>query len=242
MIHFIMGMEKHATFTPSGFFNRELAEAYDRRNSGLKPISDALHFLIRLVLADLPARSRVLCVGVGTGADIFALADAFPDMTFVASDPAPEMIEIARRRVEEAELSNRVELVTGYVDDVDQTGFDAALCLLVAHFVQRDDRPAFYRAIHDRLAPGGHFVSAEISADFGSPEFPGRLEDWKQVHRLMGANEESLDALEDTLRGTLQVVSPAETEALWIEAGFAQPIPFFQSAMIHGWHARRVHD
>ena len=65
--------QPHAAASPT-FFNREIAEAYDRRNSALAPISDALHFLMRLVLADLPIDARVLCVGMGTGAEILSLA------------------------------------------------------------------------------------------------------------------------------------------------------------------------
>ena len=61
-------MTRHASFSTAGFFNQEMADAYDRRNSALKPISDGLHFLMRLVLNDLPADARLLCVGVGTGA------------------------------------------------------------------------------------------------------------------------------------------------------------------------------
>ena len=53
----------------------------------------------------------------------------------------------------------------------------------------------------------------------------------------MGANEESLASLGDTLRNVLGVIGPAETEALWREAGFAVPVPFFQAFMIRGWHA-----
>ena len=41
----------------------------------------ALHLLIRLVLRELPTRARVLCVGVGTGVEIVALSDAFPEGT-----------------------------------------------------------------------------------------------------------------------------------------------------------------
>lgn len=232
-------MTQHAAFSTSGFFNQEIADAYDRRNSGLRPISDSLHFLMRLVLADLPAEARVLCVGVGTGAEILSLAAAFPRWTFVGADPSAEMLAVGAHRLTEAGVMDRCDLVHGYVEDVVETGFDVVVSLLVAHFIRRQGRPAFYAAIADRLKPGGRFVSAEISSDLDAPEFPAMLADWKQVQTLMGATPDSLAKLEAGLRDVLGVLPVAETEALWRNAGFALPVPFFQAFMIRGWHATR---
>lgn len=219
------------------FFNQEMADAYDRRNSALAPISDNLHFLMRLVLADRPADARVLCVGVGTGAEILSLAKAYPGWSFVGVDPSEEMLAVARRRLEQAGVLDRCELVQGYADDAPDGGFDAAVSLLVAHFIKREDRGAFYAALHERLKPGGRFVSAEISGDIDAPEFPEMLEDWKRVQALMGATPESLAKLGAMMRDVLAVLTPAETEAMWKAGGFRKPVPFFQAFMIRGWHA-----
>ena len=232
-------MTKHAAFDGKGFFNQEHAEAYDRRNSGLKPISNCLHFLTELVLARLPDKARILCVGIGTGAEVLPLAAVRPDWTFVGVDPSPDMLAVGRHRLAEAGVLSRCELYQGYVDDAPEEQFDAVICLFVAHFIQLEDRPAFYRAIYDRLAPGGMFVSAEISDDLDAPEAAAKLEDWKQVQARMGATPESLATLGETLRNVLGVVSPAITTDLWREAGFSLPVPFFQAFMVCGWHAQR---
>ncbi len=233
-------MTQHAAFSTSGFFNQEIADAYDRRNAGLKPIADGLHFLMRLSLHALPAETRVLCVGVGTGAEILSLAAAFPRWTFVGVDPSAQMLAVGAHRLTEAGVMDRCDLIHGYVDDVAEIGFDLAISLLVAHFIRREGRPAFYAAIADRLKPGGRFVSAEISGDLDAPAFPAMLGDWKQVQTLMGATPESLAGLEDSLRDVLGVLPVAETEDLWRDAGFALPVPFFQAFMIRGWHATKT--
>jgi len=232
-------MTQNPAVSTSGFFNQDVADAYDRRNSGLKPISDTLHFLMRLVLIDLPTDARILCVGVGTGAEILSLAQAFPRWTFVGVDPSVEMLAVGAHRLTEAGVMDRCDLIQGYVEDVAETGFDAVVSLLVAHFIRREGRPAFYSAIADRLKSGGRFVSAEISGDLDAPEFPATLADWKQVQTLMGATPGSLAKLEDGLRDVLGVLPAAETEALWRDAGFALPVPFFQAFMIRGWHAAK---
>lgn len=230
--------DQSATASPN-FFNREMADAYDRRNSALTDISNCLHFLVRLVLANLRDDARILCVGVGTGAEILSLAAAYPGWSFVGIDPSEEMLAVGRQRLGEAGVLHRCELLHGYAADAPREGFDAAVSLLVAHFVKRDERQAFYSAIHDRLRQDGVFVSAEISGDLDAPAFPAVLEDWKQVQILMGATPDSLANLSRMMREVLGVLGPAETEALWEAGGFPRPVPFFQAFMIRGWHATK---
>lgn len=84
---------------PTDFFTKELSQIYDERNARLAPIADSAHFLIHLVLKNLPARARVLCVGVGTGAEILSLAKAYPGFTFFGVDPSEPMLEVCRTRL-----------------------------------------------------------------------------------------------------------------------------------------------
>ena len=222
------------------FFTKEVSDSYDKRNSPLHPISDGLHFLVGLVMKTLPRNARILCVGVGTGAEILALATEHPAWSFVGVDPSASMLDVCRDRLATAGLLERCDLLHGYVQDVPVgEGFDAVLSLLVAHFIAREDRPSFYAEILKRVTPGGYLISAEISFDLESPEFPAMLENWMQVQSLMGATPESLKALPHMLRETLCVLSPAETEAALCASGFTLPIRFFQAFMISGWYARR---
>lgn len=232
-------MKTPITPATASFFDQGVADAYDRRNNALTPISNNLHFLLRLILAELPVDARVLCVGVGTGAEILSLATAYPGWFFVGVDPSAEMLAVGRRRLEQAGVMHRCELVQGYVEDAPHEAFDAVVSLLVAHFIKGERRPAFYAAVYDRLKSGGRFASAEISGDLDSPEFPAMLEDWKKVQTLMGATPQSLANLGGMMREALGVLPPAETEALWRAAGFVTPIAFFQAFMIRGWHAVR---
>jgi tRNA (cmo5U34)-methyltransferase len=224
---------------PAAPFGPDGAPQYDAVNSPLKPILDALHFLLRLTLVDAPANARVLCVGVGTGADILALADANPGWSFTGVDPSPDMLAVAHRRLDEAGVIDRCQLLTGYASDVPDRGFDIAVSLLVAHFVKREDREPFYAAIHDRLAPGGRFASAEICADFAAPDFPVAMHLWNQVQLARGADPQSLEELPGILRERLGVIPPDETPPLLRDAGFVDVAPFFQASLIHGWHARK---
>jgi hypothetical protein len=54
-------------------FDQERASSYDERFTKVAPLRDALHLLIHLVLSELPADARILCVGVGTGSELIHL-------------------------------------------------------------------------------------------------------------------------------------------------------------------------
>jgi tRNA (cmo5U34)-methyltransferase len=222
------------------FSSKDVAEAYDAKNRKLAPIADAMHFLIRLVLQRLPARSRILCVGVGTGAEVFSLAEAFPEWTFLGLDPSAEMLEVCGERLKKAGMHERCELVQGYVQDLPAgETFDAAVSVLVGHFVKRDERLGFYRNMTSRLRSGGYLLDTEISFDLDSPEFPSMLKDWEQVQTLMGATATSLASLPTVLREMLAVLPPAEIESLLRQSGIAVPVRFFQAFMISGWYGQK---
>ena len=55
---------------PDPAFQGDEASAYDNRFAKLAPFKEALHLVLSMALADLPVDARVLCVGVGTGAEL----------------------------------------------------------------------------------------------------------------------------------------------------------------------------
>lgn len=213
------------------------ASVYDEKNQALAPIADNLHFLIRLILKNLPVRARVLCVGIGTGAEILSLSASFPEWTFVGVDPSIGMLDVCRERLRNAGVLNRCELIHGYVNDVpDGEQFDAVLSILVAHFVKREDRLDFYQAMCSRLRMNGILINTEISFDLNSEEFPFMLKNWETMQSMMGATAESLANLSMQLREMLSVISPKETEDFLQQSGIHLPIRFFQALMISGWY------
>lgn len=213
------------------------AETYDERNRKLSDLSCAMHFLIKLVLQGVPTRARVLCVGVGTGADILSLAVDHPHWEFVGVDPSSAMLAVCRKRLGEAGILNRCTLIEGYVQEVPRdTPFDAVVSILVAHFIARENRLAFYRSLWERVSPGGLMVCTDLSFDLSSPEFSFMLKNWESVQSLLGASEESLRNLPTILRDSLSIISPEETAALLTVAGVRTPVHFFQAFLMSGWY------
>lgn len=227
--------------SPPDFFTQELAERYDERNSKLSPISKNLIFLTRLILENLPTQAKILSVGAGTGNEILSLAESQPQWTFVAVEPSLSMLNVCRRRLQDAGLLHRCELVHGFAEDLPaQAEFDAALAFLVGHFVKREDRAAFYGSMSSRLRPGGFLVNAELSYDLESPEFPPMLKNWESIQRLMGATSESLAGLSQQLKNVLTVLPPAQVEGLIRQSGIPLATRFFQSFMISAWSGVKI--
>lgn len=222
------------------FFTKEMSQNYDAKNRRLAPIADNMHFLIGLLLKDLPSQARILCVGIGTGAEILSLAKERPQWQFVGVDPSASMLEVCQQKLQEAGIEHRCQLIHGYIQDVPEgEHFDGALSVLVAHFVSREERLSFFQNIFARLKKSGCFVNTEISCDLNSPEFPQMLEVWSEVQKLMGATPESLASLPRQLKDVLTVLSPAETESLLQQCGVSSPLRFFQALMIVGWFGRK---
>lgn len=222
-------------------FNKLPSGAYDEKNKKLAPISKNLHFLTELVLKELPTDARILCVGVGTGAEILSLARAYPGWTFDGIDPAASMLDDCRKRLDEEGLLSRCELFHGYLSEFNSSEeYDAVVCLLVMHFVRDlEVRTNMFQEMASHLKPKGTLVNAEISYDLNDSRFPDILEKWKQVQFLLGATPESLSQLHAMLREGLLLLPPEQTASLIQKSGFSEAILFFQSFLLHAWYAQK---
>ncbi len=212
---------------------------YDESNQNFARISQNLIFLSDLVLKNLPEDARILCVGVGTGADIIDLASEHPNWRFVGIEPSAAMLQKCEEKLEQLGLMGRCELFHGYLSEYEHgENFDAVLCLFVMHFVvDLTERGSMYADMARALKPEGILIVSEISADFKSPNYPAALEDWRALHARGGAPVESLEKMDQTIEKVLGVIAPNQTEKLIQENGFKRPIPFFQSFLIRAWHA-----
>ncbi|NIG73581.1 class I SAM-dependent methyltransferase [Klebsiella sp. Ap-873] len=222
-------------------FNAAFSRQYDASSERLKDISNNLHTLLSLLLRDLPEDAHVLCVGVGTGTEIVRLANQYPGWRFTGIDPSPDMLSVCQEKLELEGLNDRCTLIEGHVIDVpEQDKFDAALCLLVAHFIQHPQRGGIYQHIADRLKPAGQLISAEIAGDMEAPEFDGQLRNWVALQQAYTQRQRDIAEVKAELNQRLLLLPPRQTEALMREAGFASATPFFQSLLIHGWQAVKL--
>ncbi len=223
-------------------FDKERASSYDAQYANLAPLSAALHLLTRVILSELPAEARILCVGVGTGSEMLFLAREFPHWRFVAVEPAAPMLDICRGHAEDAGIADRCTFHEGYLDTLPASPpFDGATCLLVSHFiVNADEQRGFYREIAARLRPDGFLVSAALVADPSPSASPSLLDMWMQMQEYSGVAAEQLNKMRGAYGKTFAAQLPQKVEEIIESSGFQAPIMFFQALMIYAWYAKRI--
>lgn len=138
---------------PSRFWDR-IANRYSKQ-----PIADEAAYQHKLAITRgyLRPSMNVLEFGCGTGGT--ALLHA-PNVKHIrAIDISPKMIEIARIRAQESDVTN-VTFEVSAIDDlsIDNSSLDAVLGLSILHLV--DSRDAIIFKVFQILKPGGIFVSS----------------------------------------------------------------------------------
>lgn len=219
--------DKHSHFTDPAAVASYMTDT-PRKVPGL---SD-LHRMATLLLAEqAQAAAHVLVVGAGGGLELASMATAQPVWRFTGVDPSPAMLDLARRAI--APFAQRVQLVTGLVDQVPAGPFDGAICLLTLHFLDRDERLRTLREVCCRLRPGGRLVVAHHA-------LPGENgERWiaRSVAFGAGATPDlaSTAAAAKLMTQRLPLLTPREEEELLRDAGFVDVELFYAAFSFRGW-------
>ena len=222
-------------------FNNEWAPIYDKLNDKLSPMHNALHFLTRAILSELPSQARILCVGVGTGKELVNLAQAFPQWIFTAVEPAAPMLNVCRRRVEENGLSARCTFHEGYLNSLPPSElFDAATSFLVSQFIiEKNERRQYFHQIAERLCYGGYLIASDFAADMSVVNEKAIFEVLLRMLQISDWPNEEIDKLRNSYGRNISVLPQKEVEEIIISGGFDTPVLFLRTLLIHGWFAKR---
>lgn len=221
-------------------FDESRAATYDMHMAKVAPLVDALRLLTRLALAGLPANAHILCVGVGTGAELLDLAQAFPLWQFTAVEPAAAMLAICRTRAQALGVADRCHFHAGYLDSLPPTNaFDGATCLLVSHFlVNSTERSEFFHQIAQRLLPGGILVSSDLSADLASEQYKELLQLHKRMLRHAEFAQQQIEQFCNSYGREVALLPGADMEAIIRAGGFESVVPIYQTLLIKAWCSR----
>jgi len=117
---------------------------------------DAYERWVARVKQLLTTSDRVLEVGCGTGTTALKFAPHVGEL--LATDVSPAMIDIARKKANEAKLSG-LQFRTGTLADpsLEPGSFDVVMAFNVLHLLP--DVPAAFERAHELLRPGGLFIS-----------------------------------------------------------------------------------
>ncbi len=223
-------------------FDQKVAASYDEKTALWASAREALFSFMRLIFAELPANARILCVGVGTGAEMISLAQAFPQWQFTAVEPAPAMLDVCRGKAEESGIASRCTFHEGYLDSLPASEpFDAATCLLVSQFIkQAEERSHFFGQIAQRLRPGGILINSDLVLGLSPSVHESLFEVWLRMLGGSGWSKEDIEKMRAAWRLNITALTPPEIEVIISASGFDTPALFFQTLFIHAWFAKRT--
>lgn len=222
-------------------FDQKAADSYDQRTVVWAAGRQSLHDLTRVILGELPAKARILCVGVGTGIEMVALAEAFPEWRFTAVEPSRAMLEVCRQRARENGIESRCTFHGGYLDSLPASEpFEAATCLLVSHFFMvPEERSAFFGEIAVRLRVGGILVSSDLASDMASEEYRSLLDVWVRMMKSPAMSDEDIEKWRSSYGRDAAVLPSREVEGIIKAGGFETSVLFFQNLLIHAWYSKK---
>lgn len=217
-------------------FTSEAASDYDTRIPALVPGYRLVQDLAAAMLsATLPAAADILIAGCGTGAELLVLAGLQPDWRFTAVDPSEPMLAMSRARTEERGWSERVSWLASSVEAVTPRPHDAALALLVGHFIRDDGaKLAFLRALANNLRPCAPLLLFDFDQTGLDPAI------YRRWLLSMGHDSAAADMVLDRTERAWQPVTAARKAALLQEAGFDAPEPFAQALGFRALITHRV--
>ena len=220
------------------------AASYDKQWAGMAPIRDALYTLLDAVFADLPENARILCVGVGTGAELTHLAKQNPGWHFTAVDPSDAMLDICRQKSVQEGFLSRCSFHHGYLDALPaEPDHDGATCFLVSQFLlEPQARITFFHEIARRLKPGGILANADLAADTESPAYEALLRNWMTLMSSAGVQPEMLVRARAAYARDVAILPTQQVAGLIETAGFEAPVQFYQAGLMHGWFCPRKAD
>lgn len=187
---------KKRSLSMQTFFN-ERVDGYDNAHANIMESKERLTHT-------LPENTKkVLDLGAGTGLELIALFERFPDARVTAVDISEKMLEQLQTRP----FGDRVDCVAGDFFEVPfGEGYDAVISTSALHHFTREDKAVLYAKVYAALRPGGLFINS----------------DW--VAQSQEEEDERFRELEENPLGRSHIDTPLtiENERIALtEAGFA---------------------
>ncbi|MDK1288108.1 class I SAM-dependent methyltransferase [Pseudoalteromonas umbrosa] len=208
-------------------FTGDEALSYDKRIGKLVPGYELLHHTTAAQLSVMLAQdATILVIGAGTGKEIIELARHNTGWRFIAQDISADMLAIADQNFTNLGLSNRVTIHHGPVNEATYRA-DAALCLLVLHFVKDNgDKAELLKQIALNLRSGGRLFLADLMLPNTDFERAAQLH---YCQKELGLTEVGAQTMRLHFQEAFYPLSDARLHELTSLTGFCSPILYFKA-------------
>ncbi len=218
------------------FHSEVVVASYDDHIRKLIPGYELVHQQIEAILStELPETAHILVVGCGTGYELSYLLQRYPDWTFTAIDPSAAMLEQTSRNLNSVDRQ-RVQLIQSTIQDLNQPDtFDAALAILVAHFIPNSEKNGFFQAIHQSLKTNG----LALTYDLMQPEDQQDIKIMQKLAQQTGLSVVQSNKMIERLEQDFHLLSAYNFTVLLTKVGFKQCKIYCQIMNYHGFLLRK---
>ncbi|WP_288378207.1 class I SAM-dependent methyltransferase [uncultured Acinetobacter sp.] len=220
------------------FNSPKIVEAYDEHIRKLIPGYEIIHQQVDAILQSvLQPTAHILIVGCGTGYELEYLLNKHPDWTFTALDPSLAMLETTETRVKHMGKSAQVQFVHGDHSTLTEAAvFDAALSILVAHFIADKQKNEFYSSIHRCLKRSGLLLTYDLMPCNN----PQHLQALRYLCMTQGLTELQCQKMLDRMENDFFTISFSEYQQRLQDIGFEDVHSYSQILMYQGLIAKKA--
>lgn len=219
------------------FHSEVVVASYDDHICKLIPGYELVHQQIEAILStELPENAHILIVGCGTGYELSYLLQQHPNWTFTAIDPSAAMLEQARKQLASIGAEQRVQFIQCTTQELDQqNSFDAALAILVVHFIPEPQKSDFFQAIYQSLKAGG----IGLTYDLMQPEDENELKVMQKMAQQTGLSVQQSENMLARLQQDFFLISVEDSNELLTKVGFKQRKIYSQIMNYYGFLLRK---
>jgi len=219
------------------FNSPKVVEGYDEHIRKLIPGYEVIHQQVDAILQSvLPPNAHILIVGCGTGYELEYLLKRHPNWKFTAVEPSLTMLQKAQEQVELLDKSSHVTFVHGETSALPlESCFDAALSILVAHFIADDIKPVFFKDIYDRLKEKAILLTYDLMTCVN----PQHLHALRYLCLAQGLTEEQCQKMLERMAQDFFSLTTEGYIKLLEKTGFESVHPYTQILTYQGFIAKK---
>lgn len=219
------------------FNSLKVVDGYDQHIRKLIPGYEVIHLQVDAILQSmLPPNAHILIVGCGTGYELEYLLKRHPNWKFTAVDPSLTMLQKAQKQVELLGKSSQVTFVHGETSALPvENCFDAALSILVAHFIEDEIKPVFFKDIYDRLKEKAVLLTYDLMTCVN----PQQLQALRYLCLAQGLTEEQCQKMLERMDQDFFSLTTEGYIKLLEKAGFESVQSYTQILTYQGFIAKK---
>ncbi|MCP4601605.1 MAG: class I SAM-dependent methyltransferase [Proteobacteria bacterium] len=229
-------------FDATEHFGDKHASVYDTKIRKVIRGYGEMHDLSYYLLKDtLEPNASILISGVGTGHEAITYATGQKGWQIVGVDPTSEMVQSSKNKIEQFKIENRIKIIEGKVENIEDSNFDAATSILVMQFLKDNgDKEQYLQEISKRLKKGAKIILIDLEGDKDSQNFNLLLSAWKCHQFSTRADKEQTVKDFEHVDSDLQLVPEERITELLQLSGFTKICKFYKKYLFGGYIAEKA--